>query len=177
MRDLSRRGVIGLAGGAAAWPLTASAHGERVRRVGMLLNITADDPQSQVLCLLKISTGLREAGDFRELAVPSRSWRRFSLPLYRSWFSVFAAASRSNSRLSLLSISWPCCADNAPADLSFPPWIAFYGCCSTLAADHRCDGICQAGNRGAMASQGSGSTGAGDHAVRDDPRSAQRSVL
>jgi hypothetical protein len=26
------------------------------------------------LSLLKISTGLREAGDFREPAVPSRSW-------------------------------------------------------------------------------------------------------
>jgi hypothetical protein len=38
-----------------------------------------------------------EAGDFREPAVPSRSWWRFSLPFYRSWFFVFAAAPRSAS--------------------------------------------------------------------------------
>src|SRR5881394_3261610 len=37
----------------------------------------------------------------------------FSLPLYRSSFSAFAAALRSNSNLSLFSISWPFCADNA----------------------------------------------------------------
>jgi hypothetical protein len=43
--------------------------------------------------------------------------------LYRSWFSVFAPAARSNSSLSLFSISWPFCADNAPVDLSFHPWI------------------------------------------------------
>src|SRR5262245_14180452 len=60
------------------------------------------------LSLLKISTGLREAGDFREPAV------RFSLPLYRSSFCVFAAAPRLNSDLSLFSISWPFCTDNAP---------------------------------------------------------------
>jgi hypothetical protein len=64
-----------------------------------------DGGKSVPLSLLKISTGLREAGDFREPAVPSRSWWRFSLPFYRSWFFVFAAAPRSNSRLSLFSIS------------------------------------------------------------------------
>jgi hypothetical protein len=53
------------------------------------------------------------------------------LPLYRSSFSVFAAAPRSNSSLSLFSISGSFCADNAPVDLSCHPWIDFYGCCST----------------------------------------------
>ena len=48
------------------------------------------------------------------------------MPLFRSSPSVFAAAPRSNSSLSLLSISWPFCADNAPVDLSFHPWIGFY---------------------------------------------------
>jgi hypothetical protein len=104
---------------------------------------------------------------------------RFSYSLYRSSFSVFVAAPRSNSNLSLFSISWPFCADNAQADLSFYPWIGFYGVSlyriwpqvidamvlvkpATVVAWHR---------------KVSGSIGAFDHVVRDDPRSVQTSVI
>jgi len=47
---MERREFISLVGGAAAWPLTARAQQpERMRRIGVLLPATADDPRFQTL--------------------------------------------------------------------------------------------------------------------------------
>jgi putative tryptophan/tyrosine transport system substrate-binding protein len=62
-KAMQRREFITLLGGAAAaWPVVARAQqGERVRRIGILMNLAADDPpgQARVAAFLQ---GLQEAG-------------------------------------------------------------------------------------------------------------------
>jgi putative tryptophan/tyrosine transport system substrate-binding protein len=58
---MRRRQFITLLGGAAAWPLAARAQqGERVRRIGVLMNLAADDPEGQARVAAFLQ-GLQEA--------------------------------------------------------------------------------------------------------------------
>jgi putative tryptophan/tyrosine transport system substrate-binding protein len=63
MPDLRRRQFITLLGGAAAaWPLAARAQQtERVRRIGVLMNLAADDTEAQAR-LAAFLQGLQELG-------------------------------------------------------------------------------------------------------------------
>src|SRR3954452_12399789 len=59
---MKRREFITLIGGAAAWPLVARAQqGERMRRIGVLMGTSADEPESQIR-LAAFLQGLQEAG-------------------------------------------------------------------------------------------------------------------
>ena len=59
---MRRRNFIALLGGAAAWPLAARAQqAEQMRRIGVLMNTGADEPESQAR-LAAFMQGLQELG-------------------------------------------------------------------------------------------------------------------
>jgi putative ABC transport system substrate-binding protein len=72
---MKRRSFITLLGGAAAtWPLAARAQQpERMRRIGVLINLTADDPEGRAR-LAAFLQGLRELGwtDGRNIQIAAR---------------------------------------------------------------------------------------------------------
>jgi len=87
---VTRRHFITLLGGAAAWPLaTRAQQGERVRRIGVLMNLAADDPET-LARLAAFHQGLQEAGwvvgrnlriDYRWGAGDSERTRKFAAEL------------------------------------------------------------------------------------------------
>src|SRR6516162_2967414 len=59
---MRRREFISLLGGAAAWPLTARAQqAERMRRIGVLMDLAEDDPEGQVR-IAAFLQGLQQLG-------------------------------------------------------------------------------------------------------------------
>src|SRR6478736_9998676 len=59
---MERREFISLVGGVAAWPLTARAQqGERMRRIGVLVNVAEDDLEAQAENLAFLQ-GLQQLG-------------------------------------------------------------------------------------------------------------------
>jgi len=87
---MRRREFITLIGGAAAWPLAARAQqGERVRRIGVLMNLTVDDPDTSVR-ITALAQGLQQLGwtigrnvrmDYRWGAVDADRSRRYAAEL------------------------------------------------------------------------------------------------
>jgi putative ABC transport system substrate-binding protein len=71
---MRRRAFIMLIGGAATWPLAARAQqGERMRRIGVLMNVAADDPEAQARNVAFLQ-GLHELGwtDGRDVRIDYR---------------------------------------------------------------------------------------------------------
>jgi ABC-type uncharacterized transport system substrate-binding protein len=84
---MQRREFISLVGGAAAWPLTARAQqGERMRRIGVLVSRTEDNPEGQAqvaafvqtLQSLGWTTGRNVQIDIRWGAVDAASSRKYA---------------------------------------------------------------------------------------------------
>jgi putative tryptophan/tyrosine transport system substrate-binding protein len=62
MSDMRRREFVMLLGGAAAWPLRARAQQSRtMRRIGVLMNLAADDPEAPIR-LAALLQGLQQLG-------------------------------------------------------------------------------------------------------------------
>jgi putative tryptophan/tyrosine transport system substrate-binding protein len=89
---MRRREFITLLGGAAAWPLTASAQQrERMRRIGVLMNFTSDDSESQDR-LAAFVQGLQELGWTvgRDLQLDYR-WGAGNVERYRTFAAELVA--------------------------------------------------------------------------------------
>src|SRR6516162_3978408 len=89
---IQRRNFITLLGGAAAWPLAARAQqGNRIRRIGLLMNVTADHPDATPR-LAAFRDTLRELGwvEGRNVSIEVR-WGGADFGLYRRYAAELVA--------------------------------------------------------------------------------------
>jgi putative tryptophan/tyrosine transport system substrate-binding protein len=89
---LKRRHFITLLGSAVAWPLAAGAQqGERMRRVGVLMNTAADDPEGQARVTAFLE-GMAQLGwiDGRNMRNDTR-WAADNADLYRRYATELVA--------------------------------------------------------------------------------------
>jgi len=87
---MTRREFITLLGGAAAWPLAARAQQpDPMRRIGVLMNLVADDPEASAR-VTALAQGLQQLGwtvsrnvrvDYRWGAVDADRSRRYAAEL------------------------------------------------------------------------------------------------
>jgi len=101
---VKRREFITLLGGAAVWPLAARAQqGERMRRIGVLMNLTADDPEASAR-VTAFAQGLQQLGwtaghnvriDYRWFAADADRSRRYAAELLALAPDVVLAAASS----------------------------------------------------------------------------------
>src|SRR5215831_15037051 len=101
---MKRREFITLLGGAIVWPLAAQAQqAERVRRVGVLMNLTADDPEASARVTV-FAQGLQQLGwtaghnvriDYRWGAADADRSRRYAAELVALAPDVVLAAGSS----------------------------------------------------------------------------------
>jgi putative ABC transport system substrate-binding protein len=90
---MRRRAFILALGGAAAWPLAARAQGDRVRRIGVLMNVAATDPegQTQVAAFLQALQQLGWSED-RNVRIDTR-WGENEVELDRRYATELLASS------------------------------------------------------------------------------------
>jgi putative tryptophan/tyrosine transport system substrate-binding protein len=89
---MKRREFMTLLGGAAAWPLAARAQrGERMRRIGLLVNLAANDPMGQARVAAFVQ-GLQAAGwsDGRNVRIDTR-WAAADPGNYRKYAAELIA--------------------------------------------------------------------------------------
>jgi putative tryptophan/tyrosine transport system substrate-binding protein len=89
---MRRREFISLLGSAATWPLAARAQqNERMRRVGVLMNLAADDPEGKAR-LAALLQGLRELGwtEGQNVRVDTR-WAVATADLYGTYAAELVA--------------------------------------------------------------------------------------
>jgi putative ABC transport system substrate-binding protein len=99
--------IAGIAGSAAAWPLAVRAQqNDRMRRIGVLMNLTADDPEAAPR-LVAFAQGLQEAGwaigrnvrlDIRWGAGNTDKYRQFAAELVGLSPDILLASNTSTVR-------------------------------------------------------------------------------